>query len=305
MDQTAIDPQQKTQESQKKRKYTRKKVEGKILKGSQEQPIEIHQDDHAEMNSDLIHYTFKLEFELASAKKKLKAQRKQYRNLLHSLSMNFDSKGIRPQMIDEYLRSVELQHDSDTESDFNKLFTTCKYQITESQKPVEPDQPYHSENKIPLKKSSESIVTLSSQEGKESTQPKEKMPKKKKEKVETTTDPEGTKKKKKKRKESVEENSVSTVATKTDEVQDINVIREQGSQTAEKVKPTDNLAQTKLANEQFNNDLIKNNPYMNQAHMQNLNAFHNDAYAKIFQELLKASAGGQPNFMNYFAGNLK
>lgn len=89
-------PPLNTQEPPKKKKQNRKKAEPKQSKPEFEVPevipgqtspifekltvlIELNND----LDSDLVVYTYKLEAELASAKKKLKSQRQKFRQLIH------------------------------------------------------------------------------------------------------------------------------------------------------------------------------------------------------------------------------
>jgi len=121
------------EEPQKRKKYTRKKNEPKPAKTTQETTETVYKELNSEINSDLIHYTYKLEYELTATKKKLKHQRKKFRHLIHSLAKYFDAKSITSQMIDEYVKLIGAQTtlDSDSESDYQKLFSTHKFQVVE------------------------------------------------------------------------------------------------------------------------------------------------------------------------------
>jgi hypothetical protein len=82
--------QPSSQETQKKRKYTKKKHETKPLKPAQELSTHNPQETGTEINPDLVHYTHKLEFELGVAKKKLKKQRKQFKHMINRLLFSND-----------------------------------------------------------------------------------------------------------------------------------------------------------------------------------------------------------------------
>jgi hypothetical protein len=104
----------------KRKKYAKKKADTKPTKlapESNEAPLpEMSQD----LNSDLIHYTYRLEYELANTKRKLKFQRKKFKKLIQSLAKYFDTKGVTSKMVDEYIKSISHQlgqeSDSDTEN---------------------------------------------------------------------------------------------------------------------------------------------------------------------------------------------
>jgi len=111
----------------------KKKTDTRPPKQSQD-PIdgplpEISQD----LNSDLIHYTYKLEFELTHAKRKLKYQRKKFKRLIQSLSKYFDSKGVASRMVDEYIKTVshQLGQESDSDIENNKNAHQNKHQSSE------------------------------------------------------------------------------------------------------------------------------------------------------------------------------
>lgn len=124
--------QTSSNEPQKRKKYERKKNVLKAPKLTQDFVETAYPESNSEINAELIHYTYKLEYELSSTKRKLKHQRRKFRHMIHSLAKYFDSKGITSGMIDDYVKLIGADNtDSDSESDFNRLFTTHKFQVIE------------------------------------------------------------------------------------------------------------------------------------------------------------------------------
>jgi hypothetical protein len=129
-------PSLSTQDGPKKKKYNRKKPEPKPPKVEPE-VVEVIPELKTELDSDLIHYTYKLENELAATKKKLKMQRKKFRHLIHSFAKHVDAKGIGSNVVEEYVRTIgpQVAYESDFESEYEKFYTGYKYQIVDDSIP--------------------------------------------------------------------------------------------------------------------------------------------------------------------------
>lgn len=129
-------PPLSTQEPPKKKKRDRKKAEPKQSKAefevSEDIPVPELNKPHKsnEVNADLLAYTYKLESELASTKKKLKSQKQKFRQLISCLARSIDAKGIDAGFVEDCLQTLGPRlADIDTESNYEKFFTTHKYRI--------------------------------------------------------------------------------------------------------------------------------------------------------------------------------
>jgi len=118
------------QDGPKKKKTSRKKAEPKAGKNDFE-PAEIISDLIPDMDAELIQHVTKLEQELAATKKKLKMQRKKFRQVLYGLAKHIDAKGISSFEVDDYIKGLNVQREEsrDLEEEYEKFYSTYKYHI--------------------------------------------------------------------------------------------------------------------------------------------------------------------------------